>query len=101
MAIRELKGNSEINIKKADTGTTTVIMNKQDKIREGQEQLDNRTHYLLLDIPMADRDSVKCRCGRRMRTADGGRRTADGGRTRIERQKNKKNRKTKNKKKIY
>ena len=27
-------------------------MNKQDKIREGQEQLDNRTHYLPLDIPM-------------------------------------------------
>ena len=53
MAIRELKGNSEINIKKADKGTTTVIMNKQDKIGEGQEQLDNRTHYLLLDIPMA------------------------------------------------
>ena len=47
MAIRELKGNS-------DKGTTTVIMNKQDKIREGQEQLDNRTHYLLLDIPMAE-----------------------------------------------
>ena len=52
MAIRELKRNSEINIKKADKGTTTVIMNKQDKIREGQEQLDNRTHYLPLDIPM-------------------------------------------------
>ena len=32
MAIRELKRNSEINIKKADKGTTTVIMNKQDKI---------------------------------------------------------------------
>ena len=54
MAIRELKRNSEINIKKADKGTTTVIMNKEDKIREGQEQLDNRTHYLLLDIPMAE-----------------------------------------------
>ena len=25
MAIRELKGNSEINIKKADKGTTTVL----------------------------------------------------------------------------
>ena len=56
MAIRELKRNSrsEINIKKADKGTTTVVMNKQHKIREGQEQLDNRTHYLLLDIPMAE-----------------------------------------------
>ena len=28
-------------------------MNKQDKIREGQEQLHNRKHYWLLDIPMA------------------------------------------------
>ena len=54
LAIRELKGNSETNIKKADNGTTTVIMNKQDKIREGQEQLDNRTHYVLLDMPMAE-----------------------------------------------
>ena len=39
---------SEINIKKADKGTTTVIMNKQDKIREGQEQLDDRTLALRL-----------------------------------------------------
>ena len=43
MAIRELKRNSEINIKKADQGTSTVIMNKQDKI-----------HYLLLDIPISE-----------------------------------------------
>ena len=32
-AIRQLKENSEINIKKADKGTTTVIMNKIDKIK--------------------------------------------------------------------
>ena len=54
MAIRKLKRNSETNIKKADNDTTTVIMNKQDQIREAQEQLDNRTQYLLLDIPMAE-----------------------------------------------
>ena len=35
-AIRELKDNREINIKKADKGSTTVIMNKTDKITEGQ-----------------------------------------------------------------
>ena len=34
-AIRELKANPEINIKKADKGTTTVLMNKKDKIEEG------------------------------------------------------------------
>ena len=42
-AIIASKTNSEINIKKADKGTTTVIMSKQDKIREGQTQLDDRT----------------------------------------------------------
>jgi len=34
-AIKELKENTNINVKKADKGTTTVIMNKEDKIREG------------------------------------------------------------------
>jgi len=41
-AIRELKTNSEKNIKKADKGSTTVIMNKKDKIEEGQVQLDDK-----------------------------------------------------------
>ena len=31
-----------------------------------------------LSLEAKTRDSVKCGCGRRMRTADGGRRTADG-----------------------
>ena len=48
-AIIALKTNSEINIKKADKGTTTVIMSKQDKIREGQTQLDDRTNYQPLE----------------------------------------------------
>ena len=39
-AIRELKENSEINIKKADKGTTTVIMNKIDKIKEGMSLIE-------------------------------------------------------------
>ena len=34
-AIRQLKENSEKNIKKADKRTTTVIMNKTNKIKEG------------------------------------------------------------------
>ena len=41
-AIRELKTNSEKNIKKADKGSTTFIMNKKDKIEEGQVQLDDK-----------------------------------------------------------
>ena len=51
-AIIALKTNSEINIKKADKGTTTVIMSKQDKIREGQTQLDDRTNYQPLETTM-------------------------------------------------
>ena len=51
-ALRELRSNSEIIIKKADKGTTTVIMNKTDKIQEGQIQLDDRKNYMPLETPM-------------------------------------------------
>ena len=44
-AIAELKHNSALNLKKADKGITTVIMNKTDKIKEAQVLLDNREHY--------------------------------------------------------
>jgi len=36
MNSKQSKNNHEVNIKKADKGSTTVIMNKQDKIAEGQ-----------------------------------------------------------------
>ena len=51
-AIMELKTNSDINLKKADKGTTTVLMNKTDKIDEALVQLKNREHYQPLRIPM-------------------------------------------------
>jgi len=35
-ALKELKNNSAINLKKADKGTTTVIMNKSNKIQEAK-----------------------------------------------------------------
>ena len=44
-ALTELKKNTNIVLKKADKGTTTVIMNKCDKMQEAQIQLDNREHY--------------------------------------------------------
>lgn len=44
-ALQELKQNNNINVKKADKGTTTVIMNKQDKIWEGQILLDEKENY--------------------------------------------------------
>ena len=49
---KELRVNSEIYIKKADKDTTTVIMNKQDKIQEGFILLDDRNNYVPLETPM-------------------------------------------------
>ena len=51
-ALEELKNNPAINLKKAYKGTTTVIMNKADKIYEAKVQLDNRKHYERLKAPM-------------------------------------------------
>ena len=51
-ALKELKNNPAIKLKKADKGTTTVIMNKADKIYEANVQLDNRKHYERLKAPM-------------------------------------------------
>ena len=41
-----------MNIKKADKGTTIVVMNAQDKKQEGQIQLDNINNYRPLETPM-------------------------------------------------
>ena len=56
-ALRELRSNSEIIIKRADKGTTTVIMNKTDKIQEGQVQLDDRKNFMPLETPMVQEAS--------------------------------------------
>ena len=45
-ALNELKHHTEINLKKADKGSTTVVMNKNDKIREGQIQIDDQNKIL-------------------------------------------------------
>ena len=51
-ALTELKQNKDINLKKADKGSTTVVMNKTDKIREGQIQIDDKHNYRPLSEPM-------------------------------------------------
>ena len=53
-AIKELKDNTEVNIKKADKDTTTVIMNKQDTFAEGQIQLIDKKNYRPLATPMVE-----------------------------------------------
>ena len=58
-ALKNLKNNTEINIKKADKGTTSVFMSLADKKTEGQIQLDNIEHYRPLDEPMVEETSVR------------------------------------------
>ena len=41
-----------INLKRADKGSTTVILNTANKIQEAQVQLDKRDHYPPLENPM-------------------------------------------------
>ena len=58
-AINELKQNHHINLKKADKGSTTVVMNKTDKIREGQTQIDDKNNYSPLTEPMVKETQSK------------------------------------------
>ena len=51
-ALNEMKQNKEINPKKADKGSTTVVMNTIDKIQEGQIQINDQNNYRPLDNPM-------------------------------------------------
>ena len=50
----EFNNNTEINLKKADKGKTTVIMNKCDRIQEDVTQLNNRKYYKPLEKPMTE-----------------------------------------------
>jgi len=40
-ALKTLRENRKINLKKADKGTRTVVLNTEDKVQEGQIQLNN------------------------------------------------------------
>ena len=51
-ALTELKQNTDINLKKADKGSTTVVMNKTDKIREGQIEIEDKHNYRPLSEAM-------------------------------------------------
>ena len=51
-ALTELKQNKDINLEKADKWSTTVVMNKTEKMREGQIQIDDKHNYRPLSDPM-------------------------------------------------
>ena len=58
-AISSLKRNSEINLKKADKGTTTVIMDTAQKIQEGSQQLSDDKFYKPLPSPIVPETTRK------------------------------------------
>ena len=58
-ARQALKRDTNISLKKADKGTTTVAVNIEDKIDEGQTQLDNREHYRPLVNPMVEETNLR------------------------------------------
>ena len=60
-ALKELMKNKNIVLKKADKGTTTVVMDRENKLAEGQSQLNDRKNYQPLAKPMVDTTSMKVR----------------------------------------
>ena len=53
-ALKELSRDKNIILKEADKGTTTVVMNREDKIHEGQTLLNDINNYRPLEKPMVD-----------------------------------------------
>ena len=60
-AISALKRNSKINLKKADKGTTTVILDTAQKIDEGLQQLSNDRFYKPLSSPIVHNTARKAK----------------------------------------
>ena len=52
-ALKALKGDKQINLRKADNDTNTVVMNEDEKIN-GQIQLNVREHNRPLESPMVE-----------------------------------------------
>ena len=53
-ALKALKGDKEINLRKIDKGKNTVVMTKEEKLNERQIQLNVREHYRPLESPMVE-----------------------------------------------
>ena len=61
LALKELTSNNDIIINKADKGSTIVVRNKKDYIREGLEHLSDSNTYLKLDCDRTDQVTVTIR----------------------------------------
>jgi len=55
-----LKQNKDLNFRKADKGSTLVVMGKNDKIQEGQVLINDLHSYKPLDKPMVKEHTPQC-----------------------------------------
>ena len=58
-SIRVLKHKKELNLKKADKGTTTVILDTTQKLEEGTQQLSDDKFYKPLQSPIVSSTTQK------------------------------------------
>ena len=58
-ALNAIKRGNDLNLKKADKGSTLVVMDKQDKIQEGQFQINDLNNYRPLNNPMVTQTQIK------------------------------------------
>ena len=58
-ALKPLRTNSEVNLKKADKGTTTVIMDTKQKIQEGLQQVSKKNFYKPLTRPIVSETATR------------------------------------------
>ena len=58
-ALSALKQNKNLNFKKAGEGTTVVVMNENDKIQEGQVQINDLNNYKPLVKPIVKETHTK------------------------------------------
>ena len=58
-ALSALRANKKVNIRKADKGTTTFVMDTQDKIREGNVHVCDTNFYTRLQDPIESSTAKK------------------------------------------
>jgi len=57
--LNTLRANKRVNLKRADKGTTTVVMDTVEKIKEGNEQVSNKKFYIPLSEPIVSSTTTK------------------------------------------
>ena len=58
-ALKTLKNNNEINLKKDDKGTTTVVMDTTQKIEEGLKQVSDKKFCKPHEEPIVSQTAAK------------------------------------------